>query len=185
MSNLTINLNDINYLCLPWTFNCPSHCIAIFMFVTKFSYFERAAYHDILIGMSFLENIFCTRNENDLIKEKTKFSKRKTINCLDCYVFVYTIYIWTKRCFIVFLLMKFKKQNSQSHCCNLKLAIAAKFDENWNSVATKIKLSFWAFNNIIGSLYNSKNLLSFLYRYAFIERWTYFTFKIPLCQHCI
>ena len=92
-------------------------------------------------------------------------------------MFLYTPFTFERKCcFIVFLLMKFKRQNSQSHCCNLKLAIAAKFDENWNSVATKIKLSFSAFNNIIGSLYNSKNLLSFLYRYAFVERWTYFTF---------
>lgn len=74
-------------------------------------------------------------------------------------MFLYTPFTFEcKRCFKVFLLMKFKRQNSQSHCCNLKLAIAATFDENWNSDATKIKLSFWAFNNIIGSPYYTEKI---------------------------
>ena len=83
-------------------------------------------------------------------------------------MFLYSPFPFKVKSFILFCLLKiFKRPNSQSHCCNLKLATAASFDEKQNLVATKIKLSFWAFNNIIGSFYNMKNILSFFNRCAF------------------
>ena len=83
-------------------------------------------------------------------------------------MFLYSPFPFKVKSFLLFCLLKISKRpNLQSHCCNLKLATAASFDEKQNLVATKIELSFWAFNNIIGSFYNMKNILSFFNRCAF------------------
>ena len=84
-------------------------------------------------------------------------------------MFLYSPFPFKVKSFLLFCLLKiFKRPNSQSHCCNLKTGhCCIKFDEKQNLVATKIKLSFWAFNNIIGSFYNMKNILSFFNRCAF------------------